>query len=191
MNLTVVTISHQPEKLELELPYVCWIGKDRRMELPRSTQKSSPERVNFLAALRDTATGMALHWHRDTTHILNIESYYLGQTETIQALIRSYRDQPQDSILGGCVWGRQADRHTWFYDTWAFPEMAGYTFRDHPRGIVRVSSVGSAFIMPVDAYRKNRFTNEGFPERFYYNNLCRGFACYVDGNVNFYRDRDF
>lgn len=195
MNITAVTISHKPERFDLFedgffLHFHCEVGPDRRLELPRNEQQSRPDRVNFLAQQRDIATRTALETWPETTHIFNIESYYLDQQSDCRRLMDHYIHGDPKEILGGCVWGYNRTREgegNWFYDRWATPEMRGIRYETRPFWKKRVTSVGSAFIFPVEAYHKNGFTNEGFPERFYYTNLCRGFQTYIDGTVNFWR----
>lgn len=177
------------------VPFYCLL--DDWKGFGRSEQKSRRERVDFLSDLRNRATTEALKRNPNARYLVNLESYYLGQTSSILHLINRYMEIDADVILGACVWARIKTRITnlttkyLFYDGWAFPEFESLS--DPPSdGLVQVSSVGSCFIFPAYVWRKFGFKNpEPFPEAgIYYNWLCKqsGLPILVDCSISFYRD---
>ncbi len=190
-----VTISHRQEKWRLpDIPFYCHI--DELRGYPRSEQKLKRDRIDFLCKLRNDAMDRALTLYPDTTHIVNLESYYLPQVTSIKRLVKRYEELNADIILGGIAWARMGYTLLPFhqtYDTWCFPEFDGYTWRFiPPRGLMQVSSVGSTFIFPAQAWIEHRFGNpEPFPDAgIYYNWLCEKsrLPVFVDLSIRFYRD---
>jgi hypothetical protein len=194
MNLAIVTTSWKDETCQVGLPFYCYIAEKRN--LPRTEQQTGQARIDFLARLRNEATEAALRSFPDTTHIVNLESYYLGQVGSIKKLVKRYKSIRGSCILGGTIWWRDyrlSPSRARFYDTWCFPELAKMTYRIvPPRGLRRVSSVGSCLIFPREVWEKHRFVNpQPFPEAgIYYNWLClkSGLPVYADLGTRFFRD---
>lgn len=176
------------------LPFYCHISE--RKQLPRKDQKTDPTRIEFLARLRNEATQAALEMFPATTHIVNVESYYLPEAKLITKLVDSYRRIKQPCILGGTVWWRDyrtSPPINRFYDSWCFPDIAGMTYTIiPPHGIRQVSSVGSCFIFPREVWEEHRFVNpQPFPDAgIYYNWLCKKSALpvFADLGIRFFRD---
>jgi hypothetical protein len=143
-----------------------------------------PENVEFLAKGWTKIMSMV---PQDVTHVLHCDSYYLNQTRSLENLIRQYRRGGllghDPFILGGGIWTNEG----YYYDTWATPEMDGIKFEDRPKMPVSVKAVGAVLIAPIEAYRKNGFTNEGFPREFFWTNYCKGFETILDPNIIFTR----
>jgi hypothetical protein len=194
MNFTIVTTSWKDETCRVRLPFYCHIAEKRN--LSRKEQKTSSVRVDFLAQLRNEATEAALDKFPGTTHIVNLESYYLRQIGSIKKLVRKYRAIQKLCILGGTIWWRDytlSPSMARFYDTWCFPELANMTYTViPPRGLRRVSSVGSCLIFPREVWETHKFVNpQPFPEAgIYYNWLClrSGLPVFADLGIRFFRD---
>jgi hypothetical protein len=195
MNFTVVTTSWKDETCRVDLPFYCHVAEKRN--LPRKEQKTTSVRVDFLAKLRNEATQAALERFPDTTHVVNLESYYLNQIDSIKKLVRKYTTLGGHCILGGTIWWRDyklSPSVVRFYDTWCFPELADMTYTViPPRGLTRVSSVGSCLIFPREVWETFKFVNpQPFPEAgIYYNWLClkSGLPIFADFGIRFFRDR--
>lgn len=187
-----VTISTKEELWKIrEIPLFCHVGS--RQNYPHARNRL---RVDFLAKQRNEAMKNALSQYPDTTHIVNIESKYLDQTQSIIRLIGQYDRLDGEVILGASTWAKMQDRfptYYQFYDGWATPEL--YYYRYHfrpPRGLVQVSSVGSCLVFPVWVWRQYGFrTPEPFPDAgIYYNWLCQKshLPVLLDLDIRFYRD---
>ena len=177
------------------VPFYCLI--DEWKGFSRSEQMSRRDRIDFLSDLRNRAMTEALKQNPNASYVVNLESYYLQQTDSILQLINRYMEIDDDVILGACIWARIKNRITnlttkyLFYDSWAFPEFESLSEAPSD-GLVQVSSVGSCFIFPIYVWKKFGFKNpEPFPDAgIYYNWLCgqSGLPILVDGHINFYRD---
>jgi hypothetical protein len=188
-----VTISTKQERWQIsEVPFYCHVGP--RQHFPHSENRS---RVEFLTRQRNEAMELAMGLYPRTTHIVNIESNYLSQKNSIQTLIEKYEQQDDEIILGAATWAKMQDRmltYYQFYDGWATPELYNYRFRHRrPKGTVQVSSVGSCLIFPANAWIRHRFhVPEPFPSAgLYYNWLCEKsqLPVLLDLEISFYRDR--
>ncbi len=191
-NYLGVTISVKSETWTIdEVPLYCHVGP--RQSYPHA---QNFQRVEFLTAQRNEAMDVALRLFPRATHIVNIESNYLSQAQSIRHLIERYEELDSDMILGASTWAMMQDRvptYFQFYDAWSTPELYYYRYYRHPpRGLAQVSSVGSCLIFPVDAWRKFGF---GIPKPFpqsgiYYNWLCEksGLPVMLDFDIRFYRN---
>lgn len=191
-NYLAVTVSTKQEQWPISgIPFYCHIGP--KQYYPHTENRP---RVQFLGNQRNEAMSRALALYPKTTHIINIESYYLPQREPIQQLIDEYERLNDNVILGAATWAKLQNRiltYFQFYDGWATPEL--YYLRYYhtpPKGLAQVSSVGSCFIFPAEAWRRHRFvTPEPFPKAgIYYNWLCQesGLPVLLDLDIRFYRD---
>lgn len=191
-NYLGVTISTKQETWAIpNIPFYCQVGP--KQGFPHSENRL---RVEFLTKQRNEAMRMALALHPETTHIVNIESNYLRQENSIRQLIETYEQFDDNIILGAATWAKMQDRmftYYQFYDGWATPELyyLRYRFR-RPRGLVQVSSVGSCLIFPSVTWLKHGF---GIPEPFpragiYYNWLCERsqLPVLLDFDISFSRD---
>jgi hypothetical protein len=139
----------------------------------------------------------ALSLHPRTTHIVNIESNYLSQKNSIEKLIKRYDQLDDEIILGAATWAKMQDRiltYYQFYDGWATPELYYHQFRFKKlKGLAQVSSVGSCLIFPADAWIRYGFrVPDPFPRAgLYYNWLCEKsqLPVFLDLDIRFYRDR--
>jgi hypothetical protein len=167
---------------------------------PRQFQKTSRDRINYVADKKNRANAIGLTLYPDTTHILNIESYYMPQRKSIIKLVESYETLDNDNlILGAPTWFYQRNRvlrRAHFYDTWACPEMDPspvYLLKAPEGGIAQVSSVGSCVIYPRWIWEKYGFHNpEPFPEAgIFYNYLFQksGLPVLIDFRVKFWRSK--
>lgn len=162
--------------------------------IPRSRQKESRERVEYLADLRNQATAEALKLYPDTEHILSIESFYLKQVDAIRRLIELYDGR---SIIGASTWYWDRSRilrTARFYDTWSTPGSEKMKFHHFgPKGILRVESVGSCLIFPRRLWELHGFAvPEPFPEAgCHYNYLCEksDLPVWLSLDVKLWRDR--
>src|SRR2546425_5699329 len=164
----------------------------------RALQKKTPARINHIAELKNRANRAAFEKYPNSTHVVNLESYYLAQKDSIVRLIESYdRIDDNNVILGAPVWFYERHgliRKVRFYDTWACPEMdpsPSYLLVAPDGGYAQVSSVGSCVIYPRWIWEKYGFHNPApFPEAgIYYNYLFEksGLPVLIDFHVKFWR----
>ncbi len=148
MKLTAVCISTKAENWTYGTPFYCHVADDKPHPRTRSR-----ERVLHLAKRRNEAVTEALRRFPETTHILMIDSYYLGQLN-LDRLLADYKDE--DSILGASTWTHSRSTlnpKTVFWDSWTTPE-ATYCLPTQ-QGIVKVQSVGACCIFPVNAWKES------------------------------------
>jgi hypothetical protein len=189
LNIVIVSLDVSPgPKVKFSKPFYCKISGSER--IPRQFVKA---RVDSITKLKNDAMEEALTKFPEATHVAMVESYYLGQTKSVEKMIElcSSLNDP-NIILGAPVWVYTV--HEWFrrcifYDSWACPELKDLRRSDSPTGLVQVSSVGSAIIFPVWVWRKFRFANPNFPEKIYYNWLCEksGLPVLIDLSTKFER----
>jgi basic membrane lipoprotein Med (substrate-binding protein (PBP1-ABC) superfamily) len=155
------------------------------------------DRLDYLAFHHDEAAKETLSRYPDATHFFHVDSYYLNQTNSLKVLLKRYThailEGKPKTILGGGIWANPGLTHfAYYYDVAACPEMATMTFDSRPDNPnpVKVSSVGAVHISPVEAFQRNGFSNHGFPQKFFWNNYCRGFETFVDLHVEFWRTPD-
>jgi hypothetical protein len=180
------------------IPFFCLVEHSR--SFPRQSQKVAPDKINYIADKKNRANTSGLKLYPDTTHIVNIDSYYLEQRKSIVKLLESYEKlDNNDLILGAPTWFYERStvlRRAFFYDTWACPEMDPspiYLLRAPEGGYAQVSSVGSCVIYPRWIWEKHGFHNpEPFPEAgIFYNYLFQKsrLPVLVDFRIKFWRDR--
>ena len=189
MNIVIVSLDVQPgPRVNFSIPFYCKITGGERT--PRQFVKL---RVDNITKLKNEAMEETLARFPDATHVAMVESYYLGQTKSVEKLVELYSsfDDP-NIILGAPVWVYTV--HEWFrrctfYDAWACPELKKLRRRDCPTGLVQVNSVGSAIIFPVWVWRKFRFANPDYPDKIYYNWLCEnsGLPVLIEMSIRFER----
>ena len=89
-------------------------------------------RLQYRADRRNAAVTIALEKHPDTTDIMMIDSFYLGETSAIASLIQRYSalKEQRDACLGPAIWGRMRTNlsqvirpQVRFYDAWSSPEL--------------------------------------------------------------------
>jgi hypothetical protein len=172
-----------------EIPFYCLADPKY---FPRSRSK---ERVDYLAEKWNQCHEAGLQLFPNATHIVNVGSYYLAQISSLRHLINKYDELDCNIILSGNVWARidQVLPYKTTYDTWACPDLAGFTWRvRRPNGLVQVSSVAMPCIYPVEAWRVHRFHNpESVDDGIWYNTFCNesGLPVFVDLSIDFYRSK--
>lgn len=188
MNLVAVCIGRiEPVWPLVNIPFV-FHGEDREAP-PRCT----PQRVEYIAGLRNRAMWKAVDRYADLTHVLMVDAWYLPeQYEQVEKLVEDYRNWDKTTILGAGTWTRlRVDLRKpfgviRFNDIGATPEGLHYTLKS--RGVVPVKVCGACYIFPIEAWRKNHYradwTNGMVTE---HEAVCNGFRCYLDLNVQLRR----
>jgi hypothetical protein len=154
MNLTAVSISRDPKRLGVQVPFYCHI-EGWRPVLGRNN--SDIIRLQYITDRYNAAILKALEIYPATDHVLLIDSYYLHFAPEVAMLISHY--QP-GWMLGASIWqeNKQYLRPTVsYYDTMSVTEFRGKYWRksDLPRGLIPTSGVGACWIFPLRAWRKS------------------------------------
>ncbi len=185
----VLCVSTEPEELSLKLPFYCHIDPRR---FPRLRSK---ERVDYLAEAWNICHKKGLTRFPETTHIINLGSYYLRQIRSIRYLVTRYEEIDGDVILAGNVWEKKGILLPSYktYDIWAYPDLEGLRWRlRKPRGLLQLNSVAMPCIYPVSAWRKHPFHNpDNMDDGIWYNQFCResGLPVLCDLSIRFYRTK--
>lgn len=197
MQLTAVCISTKEEHWELDIPFFCLSEPG-----PSWGRVKDPKRIDYLADKQNRALEKALTHFPETTHILWIDSYYLGQTDAIHKLVNDFEPLSRaqgNLILGGAILCHNRTKVRYrisYYDTWSTPELDGKYFQvdlsDLHEGFEKVSSVGGVYICPRAVWELHRYQRpEPFPESgCQHNYLCResGLPIFLDWNALFWRN---
>jgi hypothetical protein len=201
-----VTISHKPEAWKLSSPLVCDVD-----EIIRYGSIVSTKRIQYLANRRNRAVGMALGKYPETTHILMVDSYYLGQTAGLARLVSDYYSISLPMILGATIWINPRSRirdylsggKIEFYDKWAVPDARFLPYGWKPqtdvisqylvvpiKGLYPVCSVGACYIFPRSVWDSGvRYAPVEDLSGCEHNCLCKasGLKIYLDFNVALWR----
>ncbi len=191
-EITVVTTSTKDELLHGPFNFYCYT-KSWKPPIPRSEQYSSPERVAYMAELKNKAITEALNKFPNTEYILCTESYYLGQPG-LGRLLLAYAG---NEILGASTWYWDKSRilkRARFYDTWSTPGSLNFSFHwtSRVKGKIRVSSVGSCIVFPRYAWERTRFAvPNDFPKGCHYNHFCEnsGLPVFLSLDAKLWRTR--
>ena len=154
MNLTAVSISRDPKRLDVQVPFYChtqgwrpFLGRDN----------ADIVRLRYITDRYNAAIEKALEIHPATDHVLIIDSYYLHFAPEVATLISHYQS---GWMLGASIWqeNKQYLRPTVsYYDTMSVQEFVGKYWRknDLPRGLIPVSGVGACWIFPLKAWQNS------------------------------------
>ncbi len=185
MNLSVICISRDPIATPLNrIPYVNYTEGWR--PLPRDRSRG---RIAYLAERRNSAVKITLSKYPQTTHFLMIDSYYMNQPDSINALIARYENR--STIHGGATWIHRK-RRLWpenaFWDAWTTPEFRELFWSKDLRTLppVKVKAVGAVYICPVEIWKRRGYGIPGYGCE--HNFLCEGSSCFVDFSAEFWRD---
>ncbi len=182
-------VSTNPEQLSLNLPFYCHI------DLRRFPRLRSRERIDYLAEAWNTCHQRGLDRFPESTHIINLGSYYLRQVQSIRNLVARYEEIEGDVILAGNVWEKEGIFLPSYktYDTWAYPDLEGLRWRlRKPAGLLQLNSVAMPCIYPVSAWQKHPFRNpDNMDDGIWYNQFCRDSRLPVlcDLSIRFYRTK--
>lgn len=182
-------LSTKEEKWQVEnVPFYCLIDAK---QFPRT---KSRERIDYLAGKWNQCHAEGLQRFPDSSHIINVGSYYLPQTFALKRLISRYEELDCEMILAGNVWGKREDRllpYKSTYDIWAYPDLAGFEWRfKHPKGLIQLTSVAMPCIYPVEAWKEHPFHNPvNMDDGIWYNQFCREsmLPTFADLSIAFYR----
>jgi len=199
-KIAAVCISGVEENWNVaEVPFYC--HNEGYKDFPHYPPVKTRQRVQYLAARRNTANKRLLELHPDTEHILSIDSYYLIQVDEIRKLLNEYASYVADCVLGASNWFMdysRLPRKMRYWDTWATPEMKGKPYDYYPRhegmpaGWEQVMGCGGFSLYPRWLWEKRGY---GIPEPFpksgnEVNYLCQysGIQSYVTLNVKAHRE---
>lgn len=189
--MVAVCISRVEENWSvLSLPFHCYTSGWK----PYPRFEISKERVEYLAGRRNRAVSEALSLFPESNDILMVDSYYLHQTEQIEALVAEYVKLSSSTEPGGCILGASTWVHDktkirpskHFFDGWTTPEGHRFTpeLAKSQGGLVRVQAVGGCYIFPRGVWEKVAY---GVPQDLHgceHNWLCEGSGLHVYLSLN-------
>ena len=182
MNLSIVSIARpgqssyhgQTVTSELGFDYANFYKHTDNWVDIDTQAHSLREKLQYRADRRNEAVKITLEKWPETTDLMMLDSFYIGETRALIELIETYRKLESPACLGPAIWARLRTTisqvfhsETRFYDAWATPELRWCPYGWRPekdvltsqeimpvKGFYKVSSIGGCYLFPRSIWDK-------------------------------------